>query len=261
MPYTRDVSNLPEIVQSFIFSGDNEISAQDYDAAMRNTYLSKVPLASALMNHYGVPFDDEDQERVKRLIVAMGWLDLHLDESPVGPAALDSYNALVSGINATSIPSVPPWVRPELLTAMKLVQNSFENISQKTIISITNKALRIGEISTVKSSTSDAKAYLKILTEEGLLSSDLAIEVLSSTAKANSKYKDLHDFNRTAMIAATLLDASIDLRKDYNDGLTAVKPSLANRLTLVGRTARYVPAVIAGLGVSGIRSVLKVGLN
>lgn len=262
MPYTRDVSKLKIDRPVHKFPGDDAISWFAYRAAMKNTYLRKVPLATALQERFKMPESAEDQECIKRMIVAMGWLDHLLDESPRPGKALEVYEKLLNSLSTRKMPdALPEWLRPELLDATVLLQNAMAPLPPETIKTVIKKALRIGQISKLKAKSETVKQYAAILTEEGSLSSDLAIECLGKKARASKNYQKLYIWNEQAIIAATLLDAAKDLKQDYADSLTLVKPTRRNKAYLYGRALSYSRVVAGGLGLRGIRTIAKVGIN
>lgn len=262
MPYTRDTSRLHVEPSLYHFDGDDKVSAKAYEAAMRNTYFRKVPLATAMMKHFGIPYSKEDQERVKRLMVATGWLDHLLDEAPDRAEALDAYRTCIHMLKTSKGSGrLPSWVRPELRDATTLLGNAIAVLPEKDVARVVEKALRIGNISVEKTKIHSRTAYAAILTEEGALSSDLAVECLSPACKSSPRYQRLHSWDEKALIAATLLDSAKDLKQDYADKLTSVRPSIANKAYLFGRAVLYAPVVFIGLGLSGIRVLTKVGSN
>ncbi|HSX34283.1 MAG TPA: hypothetical protein VLF62_01415 [Candidatus Saccharimonadales bacterium] len=262
MSYTRDVSKLHIEPPAYTFPGDEAISGFAYKAAMNNTYLRKVPLATALMERFKVPFTKQDQECIKRMIVAMGWLDHLLDESPSPTRALEAYKKLLNSLSTGKMPEgLPEWLRPELLDMTLLLQNAVAQLPPEAVQAITAKALRIGEISKLKAASNKVKVYAGILTEEGSLSSDLAIECLGKPARASKNYRKLYVWNEQAIIAATLLDAAKDLKQDYADGLTLVRPTRLHKAYLLGKALSYSRVVAGGLGLRGMRAISKVGVN
>lgn len=262
MPYTRNISGLHAGPSLFTFSGDEQLDVAAYQAAMTNTYLRKVPLADALIKQFKISFEAEDKERVRRLMVSMGWLDHLLDEAPDRGAAMVVYQNLLRSLSTKEQPpAIPAWVRPELRNIMILVRNATQSLPTKYIENVVAKALRIGAISLEKSANSNAKEYAVILTEEGSLSSDLVLECLSMTAHNSESYPQLHEWNRQAMVAATLLDTAIDLKQDYGNSLTHVRPTAGNRVYLFWQAINFIPIVIRELGIRGIRTVAKTGIN
>lgn len=262
MPYDRNVTGL-EVEQSLVmFPGDEEIDEKRYVAAMTNTYLSKLPFAKMLMKRFSIPQNNEDEERIKRGLVCMGWLDHMLDEAPNRQVSLDIYTNLVNSLSHQKASlNLCTWVRPEVVDSTNLLRNSLMELPQKNKVIIARKARRIGEISTEKASQRDIAAYCTLLAEEGALSSDIVIEGVGMQAQNTNSYDRLHVFNRRAMVAATLLDAAIDLKQDYNDNLTSVAPSLRNRLFLYRKAFRHLPYIVKNLGVRGVLTMIKVGIN
>lgn len=262
MPYARDVSKLKPGPPAHNFPGDEAISQYAYEAAMKNTYLRKVPLATALLERFKMPRNNPDKERITRMIVAMGWLDHLLDESPSAGKAQETYEKLLNSLSTRNMPAnLPGWLRPELLDVVVLLQNALAPLPPKAVETIVRKALRIGEISKLKTEAETVKQYAAILTEEGSLSSDLAIECLGKQARASKNYQKLYVWNEQAIIAATLLDAAKDLKQDYAGELTKVKPTRRNKAYLYGRALSYSRVIAGGLGFKGIRAITKTGVN
>ena len=233
MPYARDTSKLNLEPSQFAFPGDKQFGSEAYVSAMANTYLRKVPLATTIMERFRVPFDAEDKERVKRLVVTMGWLDHLLDEASDRDAALAVYKDLLEPLSTgKGLRVIPSWVRPELRTAIALLQNATRLLPTKYAQNVVAKALLIGDISVEKSACANVKEYAAILIEEGTLSSDLVIEFLGVAAHKSDGYSRLHLWNQKMVAAATLLDGAMDLGRDYTDSLTHVPPTVGNRLYL-----------------------------
>ena len=262
MTYDRDVTELKVEPPVSVFPGDELIGEKEYIATMSNTYLRKLPFAAVLMRRFSIPQNDDDEERIKRGLVCMGWLDHMLDEAPDRQASLDIYNELVDSLAHQKIFSgIPSWVRPEVTDSIDFLRNSLEGLPQRNKDTIARKARRIGEISTEKASQRDVVAYCAILAEEGALSSDVVIECVGLQMQNTNSYSRLHAFNRRAMVGATLLDAAIDLRHDYDDGLVSVRPSFRNRMFLYRKAFQNLPYIIKNLGVRGTLTMAKVGIN
>lgn len=262
MTYDRDVAELKVERSLSIFPGDELIGEKEYIAAMSNTYLRKLPFAVILMRRFSIPSNNEDEERIKRGLVCMGWLDHMLDEAPDRQASLHAYGELVDSLpRQKASPGGPAWMRPEVLDSVSLLRNSLVELSLENKDVIVRKARRIGEISIEKAAQKDIVKYCETLTGEGELSSDVIIECLGNKSQSVDGYHQLHAFNRRAMAAATLLDAAIDLRRDYDDELVGVRPSLRNRVFLYRKAFQHLPYVLKNLGVRGILTMIKVGIN
>lgn len=262
MTYDRDVAELKVERPVSVFPGDELIGEKEYIAVMSNTYLRKLPFAMLLMRRFSLPQNGEDEERIKRGLVCMGWLDHMLDEAPDRQASLDIYNDLVDSLAHRKITSgIPFWVRPEVTDSIDLLRNSLEGLPQKNKDTIAHKARRIGEISTEKAAQGDVAAYCAILAEEGALSSDVVIECVGLQMQNANGYPRLHAFNRRAMAAATILDAAIDLKQDYEDGLTRVSSSRRNHLFLYRKAFQHLPYIVKNLGIRGVLTMIKVGVN
>jgi len=262
MTYDRDVKDLHVGPPLHMFPGDELISNDEYVATMSNTYLRKLPFATMLMERFAIPRSNEDQECIKRGLVCMGWLDHMLDEAPDRQASRIAYTQLVDSLtHPHESLDKPTWLRPEVITSVTLLRNSLTGLPQKNKDTIASKAQRIGEISIEKTTEKDVTGYSAILSEEGALSSDVVIECLSINSQGMDGYAQLHAFNTRAMVAATLLDAAIDLKQDYKDGLTGVMPTFRNRLFLYGKAFRHLPYIVKTLGVQGVLTTIKVGVN
>ena len=262
MAYNRDVKGLRVAPPLHMFPGDELISDAEYVTAMSNTYLRKLPFATMLMERFAIPQNNEDQECIKRGLVCMGWLDHMLDEAPVREASQTVYAGLVDTLaHANKSPNIPTWLRPEVAISVALLRNSLAEQPQKNKDTIVSKAQRIGKISMEKATEKDVTGYSIILSEEGALSSDVVIECLGNRSQDTSGYSRLHAFNARAMVAATLLDAAIDLKQDYKDGLTSVEPTFRNRLFLYRKAFRHLPFLIKTLGFKGVLTTIKVGVN
>lgn len=262
MTYNRDVKNLHVEPRLHTFPGDELMSDDVYVAAMSNTYLRKLPFVTMLMKRFAVLQNNEDKERIKRGLVCMGWLDHMLDEAPDRQASRLAYIKLVDTLTHPEASlDKPTWLRPEVATSVALLRNSLTELPQENKDAVVRKAQRIGEISTKKAAEKDVASYSAILSEEGSLSSDVVIECLGVRSQDTDGYTRLHAFNALAMVAATLLDAAIDLKQDYKDGLTGVMPTLQNRLFLYRKAFRHLPYIVKMLGVKGVLTMIKVGIN
>ena len=262
MTYDRDVKGLHVERPLFTFPGDEAISDDTYVAAMSNTYLRKLPFATMLMERFALPSSLADQERIKRGLVCMGWLDHMLDEAPDRGTSLQAYADLVDTLaQPKEVLNLPTWIRPEVWSSVALLRNAISELPEENKTSIVRKAQRIGAISLEKSSTNSAAEYCAILSEEGALSSDVVIECLDAHTQKTSAYQRLHAFNARAMVAATLLDAAIDLKQDYKEGLTGVTPRLRNRFFLYRKAFGHLPYIVKNLGIKGVLTTLKVGIN
>lgn len=262
MAYSRDVTGLEIEPPAFTFAGDETVPPDAYAAVLSNTYLRKLPFAMMLMQRFGVPSDPENHERIKRGLVCMGWLDHMLDEAPDREASLQAYADLVDTLTQPKEAlNLPSWIRPEVQDSIVLLRNAISELPQENKSAIVRKAQRIGATSLEKASADSAADYSVILSEEGALSSDVVIECLDTHTQKTNAYSRLHTFNARAMTAATLLDAAIDLRQDYQNGLTKVAPSLRNRLFLYQKAFGHLPYIVKHLGARGVLTMLKVGIN
>jgi hypothetical protein len=262
MAYDRDVKDLPIAFPYFTFPGDEALGNDEYIGAMRNTYLRKLPFAAMLMEHFELPTSQADQERIKRGLVCMGWLDHMLDEAPDRNASLRAYNELVQALaGSEDSPHLPSWIRPEVWSSVTLLRNAIHELPQEAKTTVSRKAQRIGAISLEKANAENIADYCAALIEEGALSSDVVIECLGVHTQRTDSYQRLHTFNGHAMVAATLLDAAIDLKQDHKDGLTKVEPSLRNRLFLYRKAFGHLPYIVRNLGAKGLLTIIKVGAN
>lgn len=262
MAYDRNLKDLHVQQPVFVFPGDAVIHEDAYIAVMSNTYLRKLPFATMLMERFALPAGLDGQECIKRGLVCMGWLDHMLDEAPDRAASHRAFTALVDVlVGAKQAVDLPAWIRPEVWDSVVLLSNAVHGLPQENKAILARKAQRIGVISLEKSSATTVDEYTDILAEEGALSSDVVVECLDAHVQNTPAYGRLHAFNARAMVAATLLDAAIDLRQDYKHGLTGVAPSLRNHFLLYRKALCYVPYIVKNLGVKGVLTMLKVGLN
>lgn|GEM_PF-4793853 len=262
MAYSRDVKDLHVGQLLFTFPHDELLSNNDYIAVMNNTYLRKLPFATMLIDRFGLSTSPKNQECIKRGLVCMGWLDHMLDESPDRKASLRAYTDLVGTLaQPKEALSLPPWIRPEVQNSVALLYNATYDLPQENKVRIAKKAQRIGAISLEKASVTSVADYWAVLSEEGALSSDVVIECLDVSTQDVEAYKRLHTFNARAMVAATILDAALDLKQDYKEGLTGVEPTLLNHFFLYKKALSHLPYIAKNLGVKGLFTIAKVGIN
>ncbi len=255
-PKVLNPETVTPVTSSYVFEGDELISAEAYEATMRNWYACNVPVVNEVFKGSGVDLDPAGYERVKRMLTGSHWLDHFLDEADDRQEAYTLYSQTVTALKTEQAPpSFPEWAPPELETSLHLLQNSMEDIDVSVYMELLDMAQSIADISMAKAECTSLKRYITLLKEEGRLT--LRIGALVATNGDETLQRGLSSWIDVAGEGMTLLDSALDLPKDYENGLTNVQPTRINQLQLAARGLVRLPRTLKGVGIKALLNGYK----
>lgn len=214
------------------FTGDEAVTPEQYKGVMDSdyNYLHLVRSIAFAAEGYGLELDHETLERWKRVGAAASYLDTFLDESPDRQEAARLFDQGIRHVlEGAEKPEAPDWAEPQLETSVDLMNNSVAVLPEDRQETLLVAAGLIAEISVAKSRCTDPSEYLDVLSLEGQLSGVLTSESVSDDVYKQPQFDDFALWAMCLGEAGTLADSALDLKRDYEKGLTKVRPTLRNR--------------------------------
>lgn len=220
-----------EAVPLASYPSDENISPKVYAQCMDTKYVTMIPGFVRASEAFGISADADTIERWKRMAVACGELDNLLDESRDHQEAEQLFQSGISYLRGDAdMPQDPAWTHTKLKPTAELLCNSVAGLPEERRNLLLDAASLIGSISLLKAEVVNARLYCKLLRDEGMLSGLLITESVSEEVYSHDDFDLFSDWTITVMEAGTLADSTIDLRRDYAEGLTRVKPTMFNHL-------------------------------
>jgi hypothetical protein len=211
------------------FPKDELVPPEMYLESITNQYTALALMAAGAAEDLGVDLDLETIERWKRIGVCGKLLDDFLDSSPDQTEALALYGqGLAYAQGLAEKPATPAWVDDHLEPMIQLMANAVEPLPQKQQKALFTAARFIGEISLKKTECNNMAEYLELLKAEGKLTAILISESVSEAVHKQPEFLAFATWMGNVVQLGTLLDSCVDLKKDYKNNLTNVKPSVLN---------------------------------
>ncbi len=228
------------------FDGDEVVEAESYEQCMANGYMSTLSFVKGGAEALGLDLDNETVERWKRVCNAAYLIDDFLDTAPDIQTACNMYEASMARVfEATNEQllndsSLPPGTDKRLQPAIVLLKNSVGTLSEGRVAQLKNAAATINDIARQKQSCDDPAQYVSFLKREAYYTSILITESASEEVRRQDAYPEFIRWWQHTMALAILGDTAIDLKKDYEQGVTKVAPTVRNiaKIALHG----YLPA-------------------
>ncbi len=221
------------------FKDDEAVDAAAYRRVMRSGYISSAATLHGAARSFGIELDTETFERWKRICAAAGLIDDFLDRSPDIVSAMHTYEAvLVAGGQNLEYQPLPEWADERLVPAIRLLMASVERLAEQDLARLTYSALAIGRIAVCKSEESDLTNYRDLLKQEAAHTSNLVASSASASVRLERSFDEFTACCERVFELATLYDHARDLKEDYRQGLTRVRPTIGRRMALGMRALR-----------------------
>lgn len=214
------------------FSDDFLVDDETYRSIMSDGYMSTGSFVVGAAKKFGLDVDSETMERWKRVISAGHLFDSYIDNATDIHAACDFYayglDLVLShdSLNAIETIEVPEDADDRLIPAIILLKNSVAELPAEQLAILRHAALAINTITKQKTSCDDVQRYIELLKRESYYTSVLQSASASACMYEQPGYTAFCDWFAQALTAGVMGDNAIDLRKDYDQHITAVKPSV-----------------------------------
>lgn len=215
------------------FPGDEAISTDTYESLMTGGYVAIIEYLKAGASSIDLTIDTVTEERWRRLISAAHYIDEFIDSASNRQVAGQLYEtgltAALGGDNlAESLEAMPQSHDSNrlLVPAVIALNNSIAGIRTERLEQLRQAALTIRDAAQQKATTSDISDYIDILAKE----SDATYSLLDGTADEQTtsqpEYSIFSDVIQKAMRISVYLDHSLDLKDDFEQDTTAVRPTV-----------------------------------
>jgi hypothetical protein len=223
------------------FNDDFLVDDETYRSIMSDGYMSTGSFVVGAAKKFGIDIDSETMERWKRVISAGHLFDDYVDNASDINAACDFYayglDLVLGQDNLDYIETVelPEDADDRLIPAIILLKNSVAELPEDQLAVLRHAALAINTITKQKTSCDDVGRYIELLKRESYYTGVLQSASASSHMFSQSNYAAFCEWFTQALTAGVMGDNAIDLRKDYEQHITAVKPTIAaiSRLAMV----------------------------
>ena len=215
----------------YTFDGDYLVNDETYRHIMSDGYMSTLSYVKGAAENIGLDIDNETMERWKRIINAGHLFDDYIDTAPDIHAACKLYaHGLEYALSHESLEfdqaEIPEDADDRLVPAVILLKNSVAGLPMEQLAVLRQAALAINTITEQKTSCGDIKQYIKLLKREAYYTSVLQAGSASTYMYEQPAYATFCNWFTQALTAAVMGDNAIDLRQDYQQRITAVKPTI-----------------------------------
>ena len=221
------------------FPDDSEGGLSMYPDIMSAKYLASMEYLEAGAVALNVKIDSITRERWRRLAVTSYYIDDFIDtadnkEEAHALYALGLQAALGEEVAEGEVSRLLGTERdPLLLPSIELLRSSVMSASPDALIRLRTAALTINDAARDKANTDDIKQYVEILNEEIAATVDLLDHTAHETTTVQAGYAKLREVMHNAMQVAVFADSALDLKDDYEQGVTKVTPTARH----IGRLA------------------------
>lgn len=222
------------------FAGDESIPVQTYEQLMTDGYTSISQYLKAGARAVDLSIDPVTEERWRRLVVAWYYIDDFIDNLGDSAKAHELYKAgmataLAGGDIYETVAELGPHKpsNPLLVPSVVSLRNSLTDIEPSNLEALQVAASVINDAALEKASTSDIDKYISILTDESIATADLIDLTADSDTTRQPGYPTFYAAIRRAMLVSVYLDSALDLKDDYEQGVTKVTPTVRH----IGRLA------------------------
>lgn len=237
----------------YTFPGDRHISKEKYWAFISQGYVSSVPTVAGAAHGFGIDVDAETFERWKRTFAAASLLDDFLDTSFDIDKAYELY---IQGIDyfrcQSEAPTPPLGIDERLEPGLILLGNSTSVLPQENQATLYDAAHAIAHIALWKSGRSkpdnitdysQPKNFTELLKSEATYTSKLVKETTTEYVRNQSGFELFSTWCDNALVLGTVVNHTLDLRQDFRNEVTQVKPTLVNRARIAKHIAKSVLAM------------------
>jgi len=214
------------------FNDDFLVDDETYRSIMSDGYMSTGSFAVGAAKKFGVDIDSETMERWKRVISAGHLFDDYIDTASDIHAACKFYayglDLVLNHDNLEYIDAIeiPSDADVRLIPAIILLKNSVADLPTEQLAILRHAALGISTITEQKTLCNNTQQYIELLKREAYYTSVLQSASASAYMYDQPGYEALCDWFAQALTAGVMGDNAIDLRQDYEQRITAVKPTM-----------------------------------
>lgn len=222
----------PSLTPVEVFPGDTEEALSVYPEVMSAKYLASLEYLAAGARALDVNIDPITKERWRRLAVASYYIDDFIDTATNKDEAHVLYElglrtALGETITAGEAARLYGTKRdPLLLPSIELLRSSVADASPDALGHLRVAALTINNIARDKVDIDDVTGYIEALHEEVTATVSLIDHTAHEATTGQPGYPKLHEVMHNAMQVAVFADSVLDLRDDYEQGVTRVAPTI-----------------------------------
>lgn len=234
MEFNLRARSYDTLTSVYPFKDDELIDAKTYEHCMSDSYMSKISFVKGAAEASGLDLDGETLERWKRIMNAAYLIDNFVDTAPDIQTVCDIYEARMyqafeeSSEEILHDMSLPADVDERLRPAIVLLKNSVGILPSPQLYQLKNAAKKINELTREKEACEDPAVYIELLKQEAHHTSTLIIESASPEVKRQQHYPEFALWCRHAIAVGTLGDSAIELRKDHEQGITKITPTVRN---------------------------------
>ena len=221
------------------FEGDKLLPPGTYEQLMTGGYISVSEYAKAGAKAAGVVLDNITEERWRRLASATHYIDEFIDTAEQPTIARRLYNEGLQAaltyedtFEALRAVQLPLDINPLVPASVIALHSSLEGTSPAQRDQLAAAAYAINHAADIKASTNDIDAYLTTLTEESDATAALFDHIATPYVAHQPAPAALSKVVRHAMRVAVMLDSALDLREDYEQGVTKVQPTIRHMARL-----------------------------
>lgn len=217
------------------FPDDDKISPSTYAQLMSDGYSAIMAYVRSGSKAGGVALDDITEERWRRLTVASYYIDEFIDSAEDTEYAHSLYEkGLTAALDGHDVSQLAhEWseglaLNPLLEPSIVALQNSVTNITAEQRQNLHHDASIINSAAVEKSLAADIDTYIDILRAESDAMTDLYDNTATSTVTEQSHYPRFSRTYHQIMRVAVFGDSAVDLKDDYDQGITQVPPTPRN---------------------------------
>lgn len=234
----------PSLTPVEVFPGDAEEALSVYPEVMSAKYLASLEYLAAGARALDVNIDSITKERWRRLAVASYYIDDFIDTATNKEEAHTLYElglrtALGETITAEETARLYGTKRePLLLPSIELLRSSVVDASPDALEHLRAAALTINDVARDKADIDDVASYIEALHEEVTATVSLIDHTAHEATAGQPGYPKLRKVMHNAMQVAVFADSALDLKDDYEQGVTKVTPTIRHMGRLALQTLR-----------------------
>ncbi|HEY4160475.1 MAG TPA: hypothetical protein VGM08_00250 [Candidatus Saccharimonadales bacterium] len=213
------------------FDGDDP--SIDYDVLLEggNACLAPAFYMSRAAELFRLALSIQTRERLRRVWVAMSFLDWLLDHAPDREKGREAFNQLVLGTTVPELRDLPPWKNAVTIReVVSLFVSSIEMLD--TIVLIQQLGVEIADFGPRKARARTLVGYIRLARRELVLSGKLAIACLSEDERARPEYRRFRAWIIQAVVALGMRDHYRDHIDDYDNAIMRVRPTRLSQAIL-----------------------------
>ena len=236
------------------FEGDDLVDIAVYQRLMTGGYMSTFSLVEEGIEAGGVELDDVSKERWRRLICASYYIDEFIDESKdrrethaLYERGMDLALSFSGGMGVEQLLEGSSGVNPLLTPSILLLRNSVAGMSDFNLMALKRAALVVNDAAIEKAAATDIGQYLELLRQESDATAALLAHSVTPEVAVQPEFDAFVEAIHFVMRVAVYADSLIDLRGDYEQGVTGVSPTrrhmgaIALRAVQAARGASWPP--------------------